>query len=402
MKLKKIPAEYQQALPILKKIEQAGHEAYFVGGSVRDVLLNQPIHDVDIATSAFPAEIKQIFSKTIDVGIEHGTVLVLERSGQYEITTFRTESIYQDFRRPEHVEFVRSLKEDLKRRDFTINAFAIREDGEIIDLFDGLKDLDDRILRAVGDPHERFYEDALRMMRGLRFVSQLGFDLEKETFSAIKENHQLLKKISIERINVEFVKLLLGNYRKKGVQTLVESQCFEYCPALAGKKEELLSFAALPEKVIKQESQAWVLLIDQLNLKEADIRPFLKEWKCSNEMIKTVQSVFYGLQIRKEQAFTADLLYQLGETQAILVEELLPFYGKTASLEKVLIDYHRLPIHSLKELAVNGNDLMTYFDKKPGKWLKEQLTSLEKAVIHQQVPNKKEELLQLAEQQQAK
>ncbi len=165
-----------------------------MGGSVRDVLLNQPIHDVDIATSAFPAEIKQIFPKTIDVGIEHGTVLVLEKAGQYEITTFRTESAYQDFRRPDHVEFVRSLKEDLKRRDFTINAFAIRENGEIIDLFAGLKDLDQHVLRAVGDPHERFFEDALRMMRGLRFVSQLGFDLENETFAAIKENHQLLKK----------------------------------------------------------------------------------------------------------------------------------------------------------------------------------------------------------------
>ncbi len=402
MKLKEIPTEYQQALPILKKIEKAGHEAYFVGGSVRDVLLNQPIHDVDIATSAFPAEIKQIFPKTIDVGIEHGTVLVLEKAGQYEITTFRTESAYQDFRRPDHVEFVRSLKEDLKRRDFTINAFAIRENGEIIDLFDGLKDLDQHVLRAVGDPHERFFEDALRMMRGLRFVSQLGFDLEKETFAAIKENHQLLKKISVERINVEFVKFLLGDYRKKGLEALVKSQCFEYCPGLAGMGERLLAFADLPEKVIKNESQAWVLLIDQLAMEEKDIRPFLKSWKCSNELIKTVQAVFYGLQARKEDDFSVDLLYELGETYAILVEELLPFYGLTANLAKVQADYRMLPIHSLKDLAVNGNDLMNYFAKKPGSWLKEQLTYLESAVLHRRVSNTKEELLHLAKEKMEK
>lgn len=396
MKLEKLPNEYQQALPILKKIEEAGHEAYFVGGSVRDVLLNHPIHDVDIATSAFPAEIKQVFSKTIDVGIEHGTVLVLEQTGQYEITTFRTESVYQDFRRPDHVEFVRSLKEDLKRRDFTINAFALREDGKIIDLFDGLKDLDKHILRAVGDPHERFFEDALRMMRGLRFVSQLGFDLEEETFAAVKENHRLLKKISVERINVEFVKLLLGDYRKKGIENFVKSQCFEYCPELAGTQKELQAFALLPEKTIKHESQAWVLLIDQLAIQEVDIRNFLKSWKCSNEMIKTVQAVFHGLQIRKTRPFTADLLYQLGENQAILVEELLWFYDRIPNVEKVQEAYLLLPIHSLKELDINGNDLMVYFDKKPGKWLKELLTYLENAVIQRRVSNQKEELLQLA------
>lgn len=400
MKLEKIPVEFQQALPVLRKLTKAGHEAYFVGGSVRDVLLNHPIHDVDIATSAFPEEIKQIFPKTIDVGIEHGTVLVLEKSGQYEITTFRTESSYQDFRRPDHVEFVRSLKEDLKRRDFTINAFALREDGEIVDLFNGLTDLKKHTLRAVGNPHERFFEDALRMIRGLRFVSQLGFTLAEETFAAIKENNQLLEKISVERINIEFVKLLLGNYRNKGLSAFISSCCFEYCPQLAGKSQELLALTHLPEKTINYESQAWALLLDQLNINEVDIRSFLKKWKCSNEMIKTVQAVFHALQIRKQKEFTPELLYQLGEKQALLTEEILPFYDKEANLAKVRNDYQSLPIHSLKDLAVDGNDLMNYFDKKPGRWLKEQLTFLEKAVICRQVTNKKEDLLFMAEKKQ--
>ncbi len=167
MIIEKIPEEFKRALPILNTLKDAGYEAYFVGGSVRDTLLGLPIHDVDIATSAYPEEVKQIFNKTVDTGIEHGTVMVLDHGEGYEITTFRTESTYQDYRRPEKVEFVRSLQEDLKRRDLTINALAMDAAGEIIDLFDGLTDLKMKVIRAVGDPNERFNEDALRMMRQL-------------------------------------------------------------------------------------------------------------------------------------------------------------------------------------------------------------------------------------------
>ena len=180
MRINNLPQEFKKALPVIDKLNQAGYEACFVGGSVRDCILNLPIHDVDIATSAFPAEIKEVFEKTIDVGIEHGTVLVLHQDESYEITTFRTESTYQDYRRPDHVDFVRSLEEDLKRRDFTINALALNAQGQIIDLFHGLEDLQNKRLKAVGIAAERFQEDALRMMRGLRFVSQLGFDLEEK------------------------------------------------------------------------------------------------------------------------------------------------------------------------------------------------------------------------------
>ena len=134
--------------------------------------MERPIHDVDIASSAYPEETKAIFDRTVDVGIEHGTVLVLENGQEYEITTFRTEDVYVDYRRPSSVSFVRSLEEDLKRRDFTVNAFALNEKGEIVDLFDGLEDLENKLLRAVGVPHERFHEDALRIMRGFRFQAR--------------------------------------------------------------------------------------------------------------------------------------------------------------------------------------------------------------------------------------
>lgn len=387
MKLTQLPREFEQALPILKRIEAAGYEGYFVGGSVRDVLLDQPIHDVDIATSAFPAEIKSIFPRTIDVGIEHGTVLVLTEEENYEITTFRTESTYQDYRRPDHVEFVRSLEEDLKRRDFTINAFALREDGVVVDLFDGLHDLEKKVLRAVGNPYERFHEDALRMMRGLRFVSQLGFSLEEKTKESIIENHALLEKISIERITIEFVKLLLGKNRNLGIEMFLETKCYVYCPELEGRFEQLVAFSKLPAMPLTSETQAWTLLIDHLGIDAADIRGFLKAWKCSNQLIRAVQQAFKGLQWRKEAVYSKELLYDLKPETITIVESLRPYYQLEAELTSALEAYEQLTIHALTDLAVNGNDLMTHYDKKGGKWLKEALEICETAVINNKTVN---------------
>ena len=393
MKLKKLPQEYEKAIPVLNKLEQAGYEAYFVGGSVRDILLNQEIHDVDIATSAFPEEIKKLFPKTIDIGIEHGTVLVLVDEEQYEITTFRTESTYQDYRRPDHVEFVRSLEEDLKRRDFTINAFALKEDGQIIDLFDGLADLENHILRAVGDPQERFHEDALRMMRGIRFVSQLGFKLEQETAEAIEMNHSLLGKISVERINVEFIKMLLGKERSAGLKTFVETKCYIYCPGLRDYGEALLRFSDLSNKPLKSEAQAWALLIDQLALQESQIRVFLKEWKCSNQMIKEVQLIVHGLNQRKKQQLNALDLYQLGKEALLKVEELMVYFGEVPQLREVSEKYDQLCIKSMRELAIDGKLLLAESSKPPGKWMSDALQFAEQAVIEGKVANKANELL---------
>lgn len=396
VQLKKLPQEYIEAQPVIKKLEKAGFEVYFVGGSVRDTLLDQPIHDVDIATSAFPQEIKAIFPRTIDVGIKHGTVLVLVGEKNYEITTFRTESTYQDFRRPDHVEFVRSLTEDLKRRDFTINAFALKEDGTIIDLFGGLEDLENHLLRAVGDPHERFHEDALRMMRGLRFVSQLGFKLEEATFTSIKENQALLAKISVERITIEFVKMLLGKHRDRGLKMFVATGCYNYCPGLKDQEAALEAFSELKGPKISYESQAWVLLIDRLQLDEQKIRPFLKSWKCSNDLIHTVQVVFAGLKRRRQAFFSAKELYELGLGNALLVESLLPYYGFTTRLEDVEQAYTKLPIKRLSDLAINGNDLLKVFPQPAGSWLKEILSVCEDQVINCQLPNEKQALLSFA------
>lgn len=396
MKLESIPEEFIRAEAVLKEIQAHGFEAYFVGGSVRDALLEKPIHDVDIATSAYPEEIKKIFSRTIDVGIEHGTVLILIGDEQYEVTTFRTESTYQDFRRPDEVTFVRSLKEDLKRRDFTINALAMTCDGEVIDLFDGMNDLKMNVIRAVGNAKERFHEDALRMMRGLRFASQLDFTIEEKTLTAIQDFHSLLGKISVERIAIEFSKLLLGKNRKAGLLPFVETECYLYCPGLQTYGTALLRLADLPDRQIEHESEAWALLVYILEIEGDSVRSFLKKWKLSNQLIQTVQKLVVGLQHRLNNQWQAEVLFQLGLDVALSVEKLLFYFGGNSKLEDVQKQYAALPIHDKSELAVSGNDLLRSIQKKPGRWLGDLIEELLAAVINGQVSNEKEALLDMA------
>ncbi len=392
-----LPSEFINAQPVLQKIQAAGFEAYFVGGCVRDVLLHQSIHDVDIATSAYPSEIKELFSRTIDIGIEHGTVLVLWQDEQYEVTTFRTESTYQDFRRPDQVTFVRSLAEDLKRRDFTMNALALAENGTIIDLFNGLSDINQKIVRAVGDANERFHEDALRMMRGLRFISQLDFTMAPDTLAAIEKHSQLLSFISIERIRIEWEKLVLGRARNRALRLFLATNCFLYCPQFEQQIEGLQKFIELPEKQLTEVEAAWTLLMDCLDVPERQFVAFFKEWKLSNDTIKQIQKTYQGLQFRKHFPWNRWMVYTLGTEVVLRVETLLAYYNLEQSF--VIIDelVQRLPIESLKDLQVNGHDLQYTFQKKPGKWLSDTLHFLEKQVVEGALTNQKVELLQAAE-----
>ncbi len=205
---------HDNAEKIINALCENGFDSYVVGGCVRDFLLGKPVSDTDIATSALPIETEKILRskhiKVIETGIKHGTVTAVIDKTPYEITTFRTDGEYMDSRRPESVEFVRDIKEDLKRRDFTVNAMAYNESAGLIDLFGGKDDLKDRIIRAVGDPDKRFKEDALRIMRALRFSSVLGFEIEENTKKALFENRFLLKNIAAERILTELLKLLVG------------------------------------------------------------------------------------------------------------------------------------------------------------------------------------------------
>jgi len=204
----KIPDKANQ---ILKTLHEAGYEAYVVGGCVRDSILGREPGDWDITTSARPEEVKALFPRTIDTGIAHGTVTVMMDKEGFEVTTYRIDGEYEDGRHPKDVTFTASLIEDLKRRDFTINAMAYSYEEGLVDEFDGLLDIEKKVIRCVGDPKERFTEDALRMMRAVRFAAQLGYGIEENTSLAIKELADTLNRISAERIQVELIKLITSD-----------------------------------------------------------------------------------------------------------------------------------------------------------------------------------------------
>ncbi|KRN76741.1 CCA tRNA nucleotidyltransferase [Weissella minor] len=393
MKIATLPEEFQAALPILETIEAAGYEAYFVGGSVRDTLLNKPIHDVDIATSAFPAEVKALFEKTVDTGIEHGTVMILDHGQGYETTTFRTESDYTDFRRPDEVTFVRSLKEDLKRRDFTVNALALKRTGEVIDLFDGISDLENHVLRAVGKAEERFHEDALRMMRAVRFAAQLDFKIEDNTQQSIQDNAALLANISIERTNVEFTKLMQGRAATYGMLELLKNRLNLYMPGLENADIDLIGMAELL-KVAQptDDTQAWGLLVFELGLTPEDAGSFLRKWKHSNELIKTIQTSIALLNVLRLGEASDWELYMTGSAlpTAIVVANLSELQLDT---DEIAARYDQLSIHARHELAVTGSDLMTNLDVKPGPILGKILNQLEHEVVENKVANLKPALL---------
>lgn len=205
----------ENANKIIQTLMSHGYEAYVVGGCVRDSILNKQPMDWDITTSASPMEVKQLFTRTVDTGIQHGTVTVLMGKESYEVTTYRVDGKYEDHRRPKEVLFTKSLEEDLKRRDFTINAMAYNEEEGIQDLFDGMKDLQEGVIRCVGVPEERFDEDALRILRAIRFSAQLNFEIDDKTKEAMKTRAKYLKDISAERIQVELTKLLTSDHPEK-------------------------------------------------------------------------------------------------------------------------------------------------------------------------------------------
>lgn len=393
----KLDGEFNKALPVLNKIVEAGFEAYFVGGSVRDRVLGLTVNDVDIATSAMPNEIKEIFKRTIDIGIEHGTVMVLENGESYEITTFRTESTYKDFRHPDSVTFVRSLTEDLMRRDFTMNAIAMDIKGNLIDPFGGLLDIDKRIIRAVGKPEERFQEDALRMMRAVRFAAQLDFEIEGNTLLSIRQNAQLLTNIAIERIQVEFEKLLTGEWYFVGLAAMIKTDLYLYCPKLADKKQALLTLIDRSTS-FQNIRQAWAYLLLKIDEHQMDQsfnpRTFLKAWKLSNQLIKESITIYEALVIRLERGYLNEWeIFHLGIQFSLEVEDLMEQEGLKQEHLLVLERYDNLPIKEKEELSVSGNDLMKETTVRPGKWMSEALESALKAVIYRKIDNEKQTII---------
>ncbi|MGE6629555.1 CCA tRNA nucleotidyltransferase [Bacillus sp. NPDC077027] len=382
--------QFTHAIPILQTLLHHGYQAYFVGGAVRDFLMGREIGDIDIATDATPDQVESLFHKTIDVGKEHGTVIVLHDGISYEVTTFRTESEYEDFRRPKEVQFISSLKEDLLRRDLTINAIAMDVNGEVIDHVGGRQDLERQLIQTVGDPTTRFQEDALRMMRAVRFMSQLGFVLSKETKEAIEKDKHLLGNISVERKKVEIEKLLKGRHCAKAIRILIDTKLFEELPGLTQRGSQLEALQSFPFYLLDSFEEVWGALIHLLKLEQEDAFFFLKEWKLSTKLMKEALAICTYIDV----TWNAELMFAAGEKILLSSLRILQLKQERRifldELDKMKHEYDALPMKSLKDLAVSGKDLMTLRQKKSGKWIADDLDQITKAVLQKKLENRKE------------
>ena len=438
---------------IIDKLNQSGFEAYAVGGCVRDTLLARTPGDWDITTSALPLQVKQIFKKTIDTGIQHGTVTVMMHGTGYEVTTYRIDGVYEDGRHPKSVEFTDNLIEDLKRRDFTINAMAYSRKTGIVDAFEGKQDLNNKVIRCVGEARERFTEDALRILRAVRFAGQLGFAIEAQTYQAICEIAPNLSHVSKERILTELTKLLLSAhperlmdvwrtgmtpYIAEGFSDIFENQkeqemteCLKRAAFLPPLRH--MRFAAAFYGIESQKTEMILkeLKSDNDTIKKTSVlvgtfgEPFFGDKvKIRHKMNEIGAPLFLdSLEVKRVlpggPAEYETILRQMSEYEcgkdskniAIAKEE--QDIGKTAEYEayeaqknawelekrlaeEILADRDCI---SLKELAVTGGDLIQA-GMKPGKKMGEILHTLLEAVLQEPQRNQKELLLRMAQDMQ--
>ncbi len=380
-----IPNAVQALLDLLN---ENNYLAYLVGGCLRDALLGIELHDYDITTDATPTQMKEIFKneKWFATGEKHGTLTILKDNLPIEITTFRSEGDYSDHRHPDKVTFVRNLKEDLSRRDFTINALAYNPREGLIDLFNGQKDLEDHLIRCIGKPEERFQEDALRILRGLRFSAQLGFTIEQETKQAMLDLKGLLKYLSIERIREEIFRLLVG---KQAQRVILE-------------EEEILK-VVLPEVNFKQKTELdklpkeallrFAYLIEELP--KETVRRITYRFKLSNEQrdsLHDITDLFKESLPRNKY----ELKVWLRGTSEKNVQGVFLLKGLNTSISKVEELYHEImnnkEIYRLKDLAVDGKDLLKLGYEGPQ--IGEELNKILEAVMREKLNNDKKSIYQ--------
>lgn len=391
---------------IIERLERKGYEAYLVGGSVRDMLLGKTPTDYDIATSASPDEIESVFYdfKTIDIGKKFGTIIVFQEKGDVEVTTFRKEGKYLDGRRPEWVSFSSDVKDDLSRRDFTINAIAYNKTKGILDPFDGREDLKRRIIKTVGNPEERFNEDYLRILRAARFASQLGFTIDESTFQAGKQYSSHIKKVSMERIFNEVYKILLSHIPSYGIRILEKMGALkvilpEIIPAIDFKQrnphhemdvyDHILCVLDSVPSVIEIRLAALfhdigkphTLTIDEERIGHfyghdelgADIsKEVLKRFKAPNELIEEVYNLVkehMNHHTKFKEKGLKRLIRRLGEKEVFNLIELqiadIKCSNKEATMDHIIERRNKIKeilekdeAYDIKQIAINGKDLM--------------------------------------------
>lgn len=380
---------WQAGKDIILILQNAGFEAFIVGGAVRDIILGKEATDIDIATSALPEEIKQVFPKTIDVGIAHGTLVVLHKDIAIEVTTFRADGEYIDHRRPNGVVFVSSLKEDLKRRDFTMNALAMTVDEEVIDLFGGITDIHNKMIRTVGNSKQRFSEDALRMLRGVRFSAQLGFQLEETTYQAITKQASDIKYISVERITKELEKIWISKNPYIGIQLLEGTKLAENLPGcLQWDHRRWTLFNAYQSAV-----NGWAFL--SLLQDGTDGLSISNIFKLSNHHKQTIKQITRAAKVRMEDKYSVEHIYEFDEKTLVIAEEYVRILHPSMEpmdIQNIKEMKQSLPIQSIKDLAVTGNDLKTWMQKPGGPWIRHMLNDLVKAILYKEVVNNPEQI----------
>ena len=406
---------------ILTALHDAGHEAYFVGGFVRDFLASRAIKDIDIATSALPSEVVELFPRTLPTGLQHGTVSVKMESHWFEVTTYRKEKDYQQHRRPGEVEFISSLHDDLKRRDFTMNAMAMDLQGNIIDPFGGQADMRSRMIRCVGSPLERFHEDALRMMRCIRFAAEYNFSINELTWNGLLQSVSLFEHIAMERVGSELIRLMEGSYPIVGLKLLDASRLLAHCketihwPEL--KSEETLQqrFANL---TMNDEHDAvqlrWPLFFIAAKYAAQDAQHTLRRMrfpvKRIHEIVRIIELHHFLLEDGQRLLSSSEtMLWRTSWHNAVIIfgRETAQSWAAVQSsggLEAALSVYqqegsawlHEMSIWSFQQLNVDGYELQQALQRKPGAWIKDILHKLTLGVSVGSIKNEKTELLQQA------
>jgi len=363
---------------VLTIFNDHGYEAYFVGGFVRDFLLGIPSMDIDIATSATPEEVTALFEKTKNTGAKFGTVTVLFGDFAFEVTTFRTDGVYSDSRHPQEVRFSKTLAEDLVRRDFTVNALAMDNKGQIHDLCGGMTDLQDRLIRAIGLPDQRFQEDALRILRAFRFVSKLDFTIEPATLASIRRNHPLLANISIERIMQEFKYILSHPHAAKAFRLMIDTNVPETIPALA----EGIAFLSRQQTCPLDHFQFYAL---SFYLHQSEIG---EEWRFSNKERQIIEQLVTLLEVTETDRFNAELVYAYGRELCLRANEIGRLLRPDSDQEsRIMAIDNALPIRKTCDLAFKGQDLLEITDVKDARLIGEVVSDLVLMVITNQLPN---------------
>lgn len=335
-----------------------GYEFYAVGGAVRDMVRGKTPDDIDFCTNATPQEMLSMFPSSIKTGIKHGTLTIPFRKEFYEVTTYRIDGKYSDGRHPDNIAYSSSLAEDLSRRDFTINALALSPDNdEIIDLFGGINDLNNKVIRTVGNADARFSEDALRMLRAIRFEAKLGFTLEENTKNAIKTNAYLIKNVSKERIFTEFIKTLTSNGRNNALKTLSETGLWDEILPFVKNKRIVMNGSVFSESVALA---SFFILTDTPN---KDCRETLLDLKTSNALLHDVLHLEKSYRVFMKNPPTTD--YEKRAFSSFVQKEYISNFFDTlvtigshyAELRGEYNEMINYPL-SIKELAINGNDIL--------------------------------------------